>query len=66
MTNTYLYGTAEDIPQIPTDIINVRIKLLNKHLTTLLNEHYTVRDTVRINKVLNAIKFWSTINDKDK
>ncbi len=58
----YLYGTT-DIPDVPKHIIDNRLTLLNDMLTKLNTKHYMVRDTIRIGRVQQAIKFWSTLND---
>lgn len=58
----YLYGT-KDIENIPEEFINYRISLLNKHLAELFKEHYMIRDTERINKIVKAIKFWQNIKE---
>jgi len=53
----YLYG--DYIPtRIPKDIIKDRILNLNKNLTEVLNVDFMDRDSVRVNKILDAIKFW--------
>jgi len=66
MTNTYLYGEGVEVPTISQELIDKRVSLLNGNLQKLLAVDYTVRDTVRINKIISAIRFWTHINDKDK
>jgi len=58
----YIYGTNE-VPEIPKEVIDARLVLLQEHLQKLLNIHYSKRDTARIARVFKAIKFWETIND---
>ena len=64
MTNEYLYGEDIEVPNIPEDIINRRIKLLNRHLKRLLDVSYRERDLKRVSDILKAIKYWETINLK--
>ena len=42
------------------------VELLNEHLADLLDHSYHIRDAVRCNDVLKAIRFWENINKKDK
>ncbi len=65
MTNEYLYGEGVEVPEIPQEIIVRRIELLKDNLATLLDHSYYVRDGVRCNSIIKAIKFWETINNKD-
>jgi len=58
----YLYDTNE-VPQIPTDIVNARLDLLKANLEKLLYHSYYTRDNVRVNAVLKAIHFWENINE---
>jgi hypothetical protein len=61
LTNEYLYATS-DVPQIPQEVIDERIRLLNENLERLLEVHWLRRDSARVNAVLKAINFWETIN----
>jgi len=60
----YLYGKSNilKIDKVPEKLIKQRIKILNEHLSEMLDVHYTKRDTNRINAVLKAISFWKNIN----
>jgi len=62
-TNEYLYGSKSVLTPIPDEIIKERIKVLNKHLKTLLNEPYEIRDSVRVKDVKDGISFWEKINE---
>ena len=63
---TYLYGDyKDDIVEIPQEVIQNRISLLDLHLSELLEVHYSERDTTRIKAVCDAIDFWKNINSKD-
>ncbi len=65
MTNAYLYGEEVEVPEIPQEIIMRRIELLKDNLAELLDHSYYTRDGARVEKVLKAIRFWETINNKD-
>ncbi len=65
MTNEYLYGEEVEVPEIPQEIIMRRIELLKDNLAELLDHSYYTRDGARVEKVLKAIRFWETINNKD-
>jgi len=65
MTNEYLYGEDVEVPEIPQEIIMRRIELLKDNLAELLDHSYYTRDGDRCNKILKAIRFWETINNKD-
>lgn len=63
-TNDYLYGKDAQVPDIPAEIIVRRIELLEEHLEELYaTTDYMTRDISRIRLVLEAIKFWSEINE---
>ena len=61
MTNLYLYG-IEDVPEIPQDVIDARIAILNKRLRQVQDVNYKTRDLELRNKLINAINFWEHIN----
>jgi len=63
-TTSYLYGLNNKPLDIPQDVINNRIKLLNDNLNKILKHNYLERDTKRMNDVLKAIEFWNSINYK--
>jgi len=65
-SNSYLYGSEAVLTPIPTHIITERISLLKQHLKSLLDVHYTKRDSMRINHVIKAIDFWENINNYDE
>jgi len=44
----------------------MRLSLLNKHLAVLLSEHYSVRDTDRMNSIHKAIDWHIEINKDNK
>lgn len=58
-SNEYLYGT-DDVPPIPKEVIDGRIKLLKEHLDKLLEEPFAIGST-RVKDVYNAINFWSKL-----
>ena len=60
--NKYLYNTDE-VPIIPTKILDTRLKLLKANLSELLSHNFRVRDLSRVNAVLKAIKHWESINN---
>jgi len=60
-TTKYLYG--EHTPMdIPKEVIQNRIALLDKELTAELAKHYSVRDVKRTNDLVKAKLFWENIN----
>jgi hypothetical protein len=61
--NEWLYGKDIEVPDIPQDIICRRIELLNDHLTELLDVLWVKRETRRISDIINAINFWTEINN---
>ena len=61
LKNAYLYGD-NGVPEIPQEIIEERLKLLDLMLSELLEIHYLKRDSKRINDILSALKFWNGIN----
>ena len=66
LSSDYLYD-VDVLPselQIPKEVIDGRIKLLNEHLTKLLEIEYTQREFTRVNAIQRAIKFWEDINVK--
>jgi hypothetical protein len=63
--NCYYYGT-QDVPKIPNEVLEARIELLQTNLSNLLNHSYYLdRDTVRINDILKAIKFYTVLKDSN-
>ena len=61
LKNSYLYGDNE-VPEIPQEVIDERLRLLDNTLTELLEPHYEVRDDRRIRDVQRATSFWNDIN----
>ena len=61
-TNFYLYN-QDDVPEVPKEICNARIELLQSHLAELLSVHYMQQDNQRINAVQQAQKFWRALRD---
>ncbi len=59
----YLYGDVE-VPIIPQEIIDERVKLLSEHLEKLLNHSFHIRDTQRCTDIFKAIAFWEKLNEK--
>jgi len=59
----YLYGSDVTLPEIPEDVIMIRLKTLNNNLKDLLEYDYSVRDEKRISAILKAITFWVNINE---
>ena len=62
--NSYLYGKGVDVPEIPQEVIDERIKLLNENLAKLLAVAWYKRDGARCNAIYKAIQFWTKINDR--
>jgi len=56
-TNQYLYDT-DDVAQIPQEVIDERLSLLDKHLSKLLDVDMFERDTERVAAVLKAQDHW--------
>jgi hypothetical protein len=61
--NSYLYGEGVKVPEIPKEVIEERIRLLNENLATLLAVEWHKRDGARCNAIYKAINFWRNIND---
>jgi len=61
--NLYLYG-KEEVPEIPEEIIQQRINILQLNLKDILNISWEKRDDERANKIIKAIEFWENINKK--
>jgi hypothetical protein len=66
----YLYGKS-DIPKIPIEIIEARLKLLSQNLEDLYRFNFETRDTYRINKIMEEIYFFEdekkyTLEDTQK
>ena len=61
-TTEYLYGSSKPLP-VPQEVIDHRVKLLNKELTEEQAKHYFERDISRVHQIVKAVKFWETIND---
>jgi len=60
-----LYGNyIDEVMDIPIEIIQNRISLLNKRLTELLEVPWEDRNDYLINKVIKGINFWEKINEK--
>ena len=59
----YLYGDYE-ILDIPQEVIDNRIEILNKRLEEVLSVPYMERDGSLVNKLCDAISFWRSINVK--
>jgi len=64
LNNMYLYNT-QLIPEIPQDVIDGRLRLLDEHLSILLDVEMMKRDDKRVAAVLKAVSFWGSINSKD-
>jgi hypothetical protein len=62
--NSYLYGEGVVVPLIPKETVDERIAILRAHLDELLEVDWRVRDGVRCNAIIKAIKFWENLNDK--
>jgi len=61
----YLYGINEEVPEIPEDIVRGRVSILNYNLGKLLEVDLEKRDSIRINKIIKAIRFWGNINNEE-
>ena len=64
LNNMYLYNT-QLIPEIPQDVIDGRLRLLDEHLSILLDVDMMKRDDKRVAAVLKAVSYWGSINRKD-
>ena len=63
--NSYLYGDSVEVPPIPKEVVEARLKALSEHLTKLLDVHWSLRDSVRCNDIMKAQSFWQNINKKE-
>lgn len=62
MTNLELYGT-EDVPPIPADICNERIRMLDERLFDELAKPVYTQDGFLIKKIGDSIRFWKKMRD---
>jgi len=62
VSNLDLYG-REDVPLVPATVANFRIILLKERLAMLTSVHFMEQDIHLINKVTEAIEFWSHLRD---
>jgi hypothetical protein len=60
-TTSYLYGDNKPM-NIPDEVIQNRIALLDKELSAELARHYSVRNVKRTNDLVKAKLFWENIN----
>jgi len=65
LTNLELYGT-EDVPSVPAEICNERLRLLEIHMRTLLDVHYMKQDNQTMNSIIKAQKFWTQLKDGEE
>ena len=66
--NEYFYGKGVDVLPIPEYLIMRRIMDLQDHLAELLDHSYhsrTKESDERVSSVLNAIKFWENLNERE-
>jgi hypothetical protein len=61
----YLYGKYTP-PEIPKDIIEQRIKCLDKHINDLISVDFWNRDAARLNAALKAKSFWEKFLKKEE
>ena len=62
-TNEYLYG--DEVPlDVPTVVIESRLSILRKRLNEELEKEASEWDMVYTEDLIDAIEFWSTINDR--
>ncbi len=59
----YLYGVGCKPMKIPDEVILDRVTKLQTLLEELLNHSYYIRDSMRIHRILKAIKLWENINE---
>jgi hypothetical protein len=59
----YLYGT-EDVPDIPQDIIDKRIAILEANLSKVLDHSFYTRDARRANVIIKTIEFWTQLGNE--
>ena len=62
LSNLELYGT-EDVPVIPKEVCDERLKLLRNRLEELMSSHYMNRDNNAINNVLKVQEHWKRLRD---
>ena len=62
--DSYLYGENVEVMPIPDEVINSRVRDLKSHRDYLIKDGMMKADSVRLNRVIEAIKFWETINKK--
>ena len=60
LSNEYLYST-EDVPRVPEEICDERLKLLETHMRKLLDVHFMEQDNQKMNSILKAQKFWMAL-----
>jgi hypothetical protein len=65
ISNETLYGT-NDVPQIPAEICNARIAILNNRLMEEASRHFMVQDNNLINTLTKAIKHWTQLRDNEE
>lgn len=63
MTNLELYGT-NDVPNVPKEIANERLRLLKKHLATVMSGDEW--DTNIVNRILKAQLYWTKLRDGEE
>jgi len=63
-TNEYLYGSGVIVPEIPTEVIEGRIKLLDTQLRELQAVHYLLRNRTRVREIIEAMNFWRNIDSR--
>lgn len=61
----FLYGKDIYILPVSQGVIESRIEDLNIHLASLLEVDYRERETARINEILDEIKHWENLNNKE-
>ena len=67
-TNSYLYGEGVEVPMIDEYTIARRVELLGDHLEELTDQSYhsrTYEDIIQINKIIEAMEFWTCINSSE-
>ena len=65
LTNMDLYGT-DDVPLVPAEVCDPRIKLLQERLKKLMEVHWMERDNHLVDQVVAGITFWKRLRDGEE
>jgi len=60
-TNEYLYGKGAKLMPLNIDAVQERIDKLIERRTELYKPHYSEREDMLLNKIVEAISFWENM-----